>query len=263
MPGVAGWLRAWGAPDGAAGSASGRWSEGGGEAEPADQRLQVTVRAAVPPDRGVRARGDGGQRVAQDRPGRRGRGGIAALRRLDDRGEEPEAGRGLLRPRRPGRAGGAASRARPRPGRRGPRRAGRSPSRAARTRRQPARLRQRRRCAGVLPTTAAGCASPRTTGTGRAGDAAAPAAAGHPDIPAPGRAPTGAAARRGMTGRRARRTPGPRTRPPRRCTAASGRSFPVTAPRSPAVQRGNSCCRFPARAVPRNPDQVSPAETTR
>ena len=91
MPGVAGWLRAWGAPDGAAGSASGRWSEGGGEAEPADQRLQVTVRAAVPPDRGVRARGDGGQRVAQDRPGRPGRGGIAAVGRLDDRDEEPEA----------------------------------------------------------------------------------------------------------------------------------------------------------------------------
>ena len=100
-------------------------------------------------------------------------------------------------------------------------------------------------CAGVLTTPAAGCASPRTTGTGRAGGAAAAVARRPSGSPAPGRAPTGAAARHGMTGRPARRTPGPRTRPPRRCTAASGRSFPVTAPRFPAA-RGQFVLQVPS-----------------
>ena len=87
--GVAGGLRAWAPPGGAAGSAPGRRGEGGGQAEPADQRGQAGFRAAVPPDRGVRACGDCGQRVAQGRSRRPRRAGIAALGGLDDRDEEP------------------------------------------------------------------------------------------------------------------------------------------------------------------------------
>jgi hypothetical protein len=77
-------------------SGRGRGREGGGEAEPADQRGQVSLRPAVPPDGGERARDDEGQRVAQRRPGRPGRGRVAALGGLDDRDEAAELGRGLL-----------------------------------------------------------------------------------------------------------------------------------------------------------------------
>jgi hypothetical protein len=49
MQGVAGRLMAWGAPGVAAEPAPGCWREGGGGAEPADQRVKMSFRVAVPP----------------------------------------------------------------------------------------------------------------------------------------------------------------------------------------------------------------------
>lgn len=111
---------------------------------------------------------------------------------------------------------------------------------------------------GAPPTTAAGRASPRRSGTDPGGAAAASARRRASGSPVPARSPMSAAARHGRRDRRGRRTPGPRTRPPRRRTAASRQCFPVTAPRSPAGGAGRQGQFVLHAASPRRAAQPGP-----
>ena len=186
-------------------------------------------------DRGERARDDEGQRIAQRRPRRPRRAGIAALAGLDDGDEAAELGGGFLQhlpgpgaqaaqPASHGRGRDAQLRAEPGRSRAVQRRQRRPPTRSPHgvgaPGHRPRRQQDVRRAARAAPAPA-GPQPPRSRRRA-------------PGWPAPAPSPTTAAARSRTRGTPACRTPGPRSRPPRRRTAASGQASPVTAPRSPA-----------------------------
>jgi hypothetical protein len=90
MVSVAACLRACRSPGGCAGSAAGCRGEEAGQAEQAQQRPPVRGCEAAEGDRGVRAGGHGGQRVAQRRAGR------LRLRHVTARGQGPETDHRVL-----------------------------------------------------------------------------------------------------------------------------------------------------------------------
>ena len=240
------------ARDGAWRSAAGRGGEGGGDAEAAQEGVEILLGVAVEGDRSPRARDDRGQGIAERGPARGQAGPVTA------RGEKPERGLASGAGRRRGSAGAAASPARLPAGRPVPRRAGRCPRRAGPPPRRPARSpRCRRPGAGPSRTAAAG-ESPRRTGTGPGAERPRHARRGAAGRRARGRGPTGRDGRGRTTGTRA----SPRRVRPRGDSASAhsstGQSSPSHAPMiSPGPHRppgAYPCCTIPVRPPPRNPN---------